>query len=257
MGNKTAIITGAGNGLGRATGVAAAKAGYNVVLVDIDETGLAESAKMIHEIGGIAEYYKADVSNEEEVQGYVNFTVEKFGRIDGFFNNAGILGQPAPITELDVNMLDKVLAVNVRGVFLGMKHIIPVMVKQGGGSIVNTGSMGSTGGLPALAPYSASKHAVVGLTKVAALEVAKTGVRVNSILPGTITTAMALKGVPAETIEEKKAMMAVTVPQGKAGDPEDIANAVVFLFSEGAQHITGITLPVDGGITAQVYPSYS
>lgn len=257
MKDEVVIITGAANGLGRATGIAASKAGYKVLLVDIDEVGLAESEKLIKELGGVAEVYKANVAVEEEVKGYVSHAVKVFGRIDGFFNNAGILGTTGPLTAMDVDLLDRVLAVNVRGVFLGMKHVIPVMEKQGKGSVVNTGSMGSMGGLPGLAPYSASKHAVIGLTKVAALEVAKSGVRINAILPGTIKTKMALKDVPGETEAEKESLLAMSVPQGKAGRPEDIANAVVFLFSDASVHITGITLPVDGGITAQVYPNFS
>lgn len=257
MKDKAVIITGAANGLGRATGIAAAKAGYSVLLVDIDETGLAESKQMIEENGGVAEIFKANVADETEVKGYVDFAVEKFGRIDGFFNNAGILGAPSLITDTDVEVLDRVLAVNVRGVFLGLKHVLKVMINQGSGSIVNTGSMGSTGGLPYTASYTASKHAVIGLTKTAALENAPTGVRVNAVLPGTIKTQMALKGTPGNTEEEKVAFASKTVPQGRMGTPEDIATAVVFLFSDGAKHITGIEVPVDGGITAQVYPSYA
>lgn len=257
MKDEVVIITGAANGIGQATGIAAAKAGYKVLLVDIDEAGLAESEKLIKAQGGVVETFQANVSLEADVMGYVNHAVKVFGRIDGFFNNAGILGNTGPLTSIDVDLFDRVLSVNVRGVFLGLKHVLPVMEKQGKGSIVNTGSMGSTGGLPGLAPYSASKHAVVGLTKVAALEVAKSGIRVNAVLPGTIRTKMALKDIPGATDEEKAGLAATSVPQGKMGRPEDIANAVVFLFSEASTHITGITLPVDGGITAQVYPSYS
>ncbi|GLB49446.1 SDR family NAD(P)-dependent oxidoreductase [Neptunitalea lumnitzerae] len=257
MNDHVVIITGAANGLGRATGIAAAKAGYKLLLVDIDAKGLADSKKIINASGGVAEVYQANVSLEQEVIGYVTYAMTVFGRIDGFFNNAGILGTTTPLTDTDVVSFDRVLTVNVKGVFLGMKHIIPIMQKQGNGSIVNTASMGAVGGLPGLASYSASKHAVVGLTKVAALEVAKSGIRVNSILPGTITTEMALKDVPAKTLAEKEAILAMSVPQGKAGKPADIANTVLFLFSDVSAHITGITLPVDGGITAQVYPSFS
>ena len=257
MSDKAVIITGAANGIGRATAIAAAQAGYQVLLVDIDETGLAEGKQIIEDQGGVAEYCKANVTEEPDVKAYVDFAVEKFGRIDGFFNNAGVLGTPRLIKDTDVSVLEKVLAVNVKGVFLGLKHVLNVMLKQGSGSIVNTGSMGSTGGLPYMASYTASKHAVIGLTKVAALENAPTGVRVNAVLPGTIKTKMALIGTPGNTEEEKIAFASKTVPQGNMGNPEDIANAVVFLFSDGAKHITGIEVPVDGGITAQVYPSYS
>lgn len=254
MKDEVVIITGAANGLGRATGIAAAKAGYKVLLVDINKEGLAESKKLIEEQGGVAETFTANVSVEAEVKAYVDYAVQTFGRIDGFFNNAGVLGTPAPIIATDVEVLDRVLAVNVKGVFLGMKHVLPVMQQQGKGSIVNTGSMGSKGGLPYMASYSASKHAVIGLTKVAALEAATTGIRVNAVLPGTIKTDMALMGTPGNTEEEKVAFASKTVPQGNMGRPEDIADAVVFLISDASTHITGIELPVDGGITAQVYP---
>ncbi len=255
MTEKAVIITGAAGGIGRATSIAAARAGYAVMLVDRNEAGIVETAQMVTEAGGKAVIATADVSKSDDVQAYVAKALESFGRIDGLFNNAGILGAGKLMIDLDEADFDRVIAINLKGVFLGLKYVLPVMLQQGSGSIVNTGSMTSTGGIPYLTAYGATKYGVISLTKTAALEVAKSGVRVNAVLPGNIKTKMALRSVPATSLEEAEKIVGASVPQGHMGEPEDIAAAVIFLFSDGAKHITGIELPVDGGITAQVYPA--
>jgi NAD(P)-dependent dehydrogenase (short-subunit alcohol dehydrogenase family) len=257
MTGKGAVVTGAGSGLGRAASVALAREGAAVLLVDIDAAGLQETSELIQEAGGRAIVFVADVSDPSLVRDYVNRARQEFGTIDAFFNNAGIMGPQASLVDYPEDSFDKVMAINVKGVFLGLKYVLPVMMEQGFGAVVNTGSMASTGALPGSTAYAAAKHAVIGLTKTAAVETAATGVRVNAILPGNIKTNMALAGAPGETVGEKEAILGATVPQGRAGLPEEIAEAVLFLVSIGAKHITGIQLPVDGGITAQVYPSAS
>jgi len=255
--DKVGIVTGAADGLGRAVSVSLAKAGYSVVLVDIDRDRLAETERLVAETGSRSLRILANVADAAAVQDYVSQAVSKFGRIDGFFNNAGILGPEAPLTEYPDDQFDKVIAVNLKGVFLGLKHVLAVMIKQGSGSIVNTASMAAAGGIPLLSPYVASKHGVIGLTRIAALEAARSGVRVNAVLPGNIQTKMMLEGLTDAEAEQRNALAAALVPQGRMGVPQDIADAVVFLLSDQSRHITGVQLPVDGGITAQVYPSYN
>ncbi len=196
----------------------------------------------------------ADVTKEEDVINDVNRTKEKFGRIDVLFNNAGIEGQVAPITEQTAENLDNVLNVNVKGVFFGMKHVLPVMIEQQSGSIINTSSIAGWIGFPGIAPYVASKHAVIGLTKNAALEFVETGVRVNAISPAPIETRM-MRAVEAGQDPEKAAEMkeAYTraIPMKRYGEPEEVANLVLFLASDRSSFITGSTYLIDGGFVAQ------
>jgi len=255
--DKVVIITGAADGLGRAVSVSLAEAGCSVVLVDVDRDRLAETENLVAKAGSRGLSVVANVADAKAVRDYVSRAVEEFDRIDGFFNNAGILGPEAPLTEYPDDQFDRVIAVNLKGVFLGMKHVLPVMMKQGSGSIVNTASMAAAGGIPLLTPYTAAKHGVIGLTRIAALEAARTGVRVNAVLPGNIKTKMMLEGLSDAEIEQRNALAASLVPQGRMGMPQDIADAVMFLLSDQSRHITGVQLPVDGGITAQVYPSYN
>ncbi len=251
---ENAIVTGAADGLGRATSIALAKGGAKVLLVDIDKDRLEETEEMIKSAGGTAVTCIANVTKTEDVQGYVRAAIDSFGSIDIFFNNAGIC-HGFPLTDYPEDAFDQIIAVNLRGVFLGLKYVLKEMLKQGSGAIVSTGSMASTGGIPFLAGYVASKHAVVGLTKTAALEVANTGIRVNAVLPGNIHTKMSVQASGGDSDTEAAiSLLAATVPQGRMGMPEEIADAVCFLFSDEAKHITGIAVPVDGGITAQVYP---
>ena len=253
LAGKVAIVTGAADGLGRATSRKMAADGMQVLLVDIDAQRLAETEALIREAGGAAAVCHADVSDEAQVRGYVAAAISRFGRIDAFFNNAGILGAVAPTIDYPIDTFDRVIAVNLRGVFLGLRFVLPAMIEQRAGSIVNTGSMGSAGGVPGSSAYNAAKHAVIGLTKTAALEVAPTGVRVNAVLPGNIRTKMGLSSDARADDTENERLAARLVPQGRMGTPEEIADAVCFLASDAATHITGIELPVDGGVLASSY----
>ena len=255
--DKAVIITGAADGLGRAASIAAAAAGYGVLLVDIDMDRLRETERIIAEAGGRSVVAQANVAIASDVQAYVARALDAFGRIDGLFNNAGVQGALAPMMDYRDDDFDRVIAVNLKGVYLGLKHVLPIMVKQRSGSIVNTGSMASTGGISGLTAYGAAKYGVIALTKIAALEVATSGVRVNAVLPGNIKTKMSLGSTAGANEAESEAFAASFVPQKRMGHPDDIASAVMFLLSDGSRHITGIELPVDGGITAQVYPGFS
>lgn len=255
--SKIVLVTGGANGLGRATAVAAAREGAGVALVDVNKEGLDQTTELITSAGGRAISIVADVSDPEQVAGYVDRTVAEFGRIDGFFNNAGILGPSKPMVEYPVDAFDAVIAVNLKGVFLGLRAVLPVMLAQGSGAIVNTASMGGVGGIPGSTAYVAAKHGVIGLTKTAALESVRAGVRVNAVLPGTILTEMALSGAAGVSPETMAAALNASTPGGRAGVPEDVANTVVFLFSDASSYLTGIEVPVDAGITAQVYPTVS
>ena len=256
--DKIAVVTGAADGLGRAASVMLAARGTRVLLVDIDADRLTVTEKQIIDAGGQARAHIADVTDAARVQGYVEAALETFGPIDAFFNNAGIQGPVGRITEFPEDGFDRVIAVNLRGVFLGLKYVLPGMVERRQGSVVNTASMGAVGGVPGVAGYVAAKHAVLGLTKTAALEVADTGVRVNAVLPGNFRTKLAAAGDAAISSGEPSLGTmggpAATVPQGRLGEPEEIAATVCFLVSDDSRHITGAAVPVDGGITAQVYP---
>jgi 3alpha(or 20beta)-hydroxysteroid dehydrogenase len=255
LAGKVAIVTGAADGLGRATSREMAAKGMRILLVDIDAQRLAQTEALIRDAGGEAAIFRADVSDAAQVRGYVAKAISRFGRIDAFFNNAGILGAVAPITDYPIDTFDRVIAINLRGVFLGLRFVLPVMIEQRTGSIINTGSMGSAGGVPGSSAYNAAKHAVIGLTKTAAIEVGPTGVRVNAVLPGNIRTKMTAglsSGAHSDPVENER-FAAGLAPQGRMGTPEEIADAVCFLASDAATHITGIELPVDGGILASTY----
>lgn len=224
-----------------------------VVLVDLLDEPLKQ-AKTELDAKGEVHTVQADVSKEADVENYVKETVDKFGRIDVFFNNAGIEGKVAPLIEQTVEDFDKVLSVNVRGVFLGLKHVLPVMMKQKSGSIINTSSVAGLNGSPLVAPYITSKHAVTGLTKTAALEAASSNVRVNSIHPSPVNTRMmrSLKeGYSPGQAEEAKEGMTQAIPLGRYGESGDIANLVLFLASDESSFITGARYRIDGGMGAQ------
>ncbi|MBF6633254.1 MAG: glucose 1-dehydrogenase [Planococcus sp. (in: Bacteria)] len=243
--DKVAVITGGAGGIGKVTAQRFLDEGASVVLVDLFEDALAEAKK---ELGESVLTVQADVSKEEDVQKYVDKTVEQFGKIDIFFNNAGIEGKVAPITEQKVEDFDKVIAVNVRGVFLGLQKVLPVMIKQASGSIINTSSVAGLGGSPNVSPYITSKHAVVGLTKAAAVESAPHGIRVNSIHPSPVNTRMMRS---LETgLEVDEATMAKSIPLGRYGESDDIASLVVFLASDESTFITGSQYRIDGGMAA-------
>jgi NAD(P)-dependent dehydrogenase (short-subunit alcohol dehydrogenase family) len=250
---KVALITGGGNGIGRTAALSFAKAGAKVVVVDKDGAGAKSTADSIKQSKGDALAVTADVTKSADVQAYVKAALAQYGRIDCFFNNAGIEGKVCPIVDYDEATFDQLIGVNIKGVFLGLKHVMPVMIKQGAGSIVNTASVAGMVGTPSMAPYVASKHAVIGLTKSAAGEVARAGVRVNAVCPGPVDTRM-IHALEAQLDPANPAGVgeryAANIPLGRYATTTEIANMVLFLCSDLASGITGGQYVVDGGRTA-------
>ena len=250
---KVALITGAGNGIGRAAALGFARDGAKVVVVDRDTAGGEGTAGIIRQQGGEALFVAADVTKSADVQAYVKAALDAYGSIDCFHNNAGIEGNVAPTAEYDEAMFDAVMSVNVKGVFLGLRHVLPVMLKQKRGAIVNTASVAGLVASPGMPAYVASKHAVIGLTKTAAGEVARSGVRVNAVCPGPIDTRMIhsletmLNPTDPGSIGDRYQS---NIPIGRYGTPEEVANLVLFLCSDLASNITGAQYVVDGGRTA-------
>lgn len=246
------IITGAAMGLGLATAKELASRGINLALVDYNQESL-EAAKT--EISNNYQDVKiiaiiADVSNEAAVQNYVDATVEAFGRIDGLYNNAGIEGKQAAITEYDINVFKKVIDINLMGVYYGLRYVLPVMKKQNYGRIVNVASVGGIRGVMNQMPYVASKHAVSGMTKNAALEYGRHGITTNAIAPGAILTPMvaeAFKQVNPQDPKAAEAEYAQHNPIKRLGMPEEVAKVVAFLLSEDASYVNGQTIAIDGG----------
>ena len=246
---KVALITGAGSGIGRASALAFAREGAKVAVADIVVEGGEETVRMVKEAGGEAFFIKVDVSNAAEVEAMVNTVVDTYGRIDCAYNNAGIEGRLASTDEYPEDVFDKVIDVNLTGVWLCMKYELPHMLKQGGGAIVNTASGAGLIGVAGMSAYVASKHGVVGLTKTAALEYAKSGIRVNSVCPGLIQTPM-VERITADQPQLGEALVAAE-PVGRTGKPEEIAESVVWLSSDAASFVTGHAMSVDGGFVAQ------
>jgi NAD(P)-dependent dehydrogenase (short-subunit alcohol dehydrogenase family) len=250
---KVALITGAGNGIGRAAALQFAARGASVVAVDLDAAAAERTAATVQQQGGKALAHTADVTKSAEVQAYVKAALDGFGRIDCFFNNAGIEGKVAPTAEYDEAVFDQVINVNVKGVFLGLRHVLPVLLKQKAGAVVNTASVAGLVATPGMPAYGASKHAVIGLTKAAAGEVARSGVRVNAVCPGPIDTRMIhsletqLNPSNPESVGDRYRS---NLPLGRYGTPEEVANVVLFLCSDLASNITGAQYVVDGGRTA-------
>jgi len=249
---KVAVVTGAAGVIGTATIRLLAERGARVVAVDRREQDLQTAVKDLP-ASAQALAVTADVTDEDEVAGYVRAAVDKFGTIDVFHNNAGVEGDVAPITKYSLQTFRRVLDVNVVGVFLGLKHVLPVMLKQNKGSIINTASIAGLFGSPEVAVYSASKHAVIGLTKSAALECSATGVRVNCVCPGLIDSRMLsaiIEGrnpgnapVPNDKIVER-------IPARRLGQAAEVASIVAFLASDEASYVSGAAYTVDGGRTA-------
>lgn len=246
---KIALITGAGSGIGRASALTFAREGAKVAVADKLVDGGRETVRMVEAAGGTASFIEVDVSDAASVEAMVNATVETYGRIDCAYNNAGIEGQVAPTDSYADDMFDRVIAVNLTGVWLCMKYEIPRLLEQGGGAIVNTASGAGLIGVAGLSAYVASKHGVIGLTKTAALEYAKSGIRVNAVCPGLIQTPM-VERLTADQPQLGEALVAME-PVGRTGRPEEIAESVVWLCSDAASFVTGHAMSVDGGFVAQ------
>lgn len=246
--DKVAIITGAAGGIGKVTAEKFLKEGAKVVLVDMNQESLDEVKSSLNREDKDVLTVTADVTKEADVENYVNETIQKFNKIDVFFNNAGIEGKVAPLIDQDITDFDKVINVNVRGIFLGLKYVLPSMIKQESGSIINTSSVAGLEGSPGVSPYITSKHAVVGLTKAAAVEVASNNVRVNSIHPSPVNTRM-MRSLE-EGMHTDEQALAKTIPMGRYGESEDIANLVLFLASDESTFITGSQYRIDGGMAA-------
>ena len=247
---KVALITGGGGGIGRATALAFAARGAQVVVVDFDAQIGEDAVSAVHAAGGDARFVQADVTKSADVRTYVKAAMNAFGRIDCFFNNAGIEGKVVPIQEYDEDVFDAVIAVNLKGVFLGLRHVLPVMLQQGSGTVVNTASVAGLFGGPGMPAYVASKHAVLGLTKVASADVAAHGIRVNAICPGPVETRM-MRSLEAQRNPNDPGAIAdamrAGMPTGRYTMPDEIANTVLFLCSDLSGNMTGTQIVVDGG----------
>lgn len=244
---KVALVTGGSFGIGRATAIAFAKKGVKVVIADwVEDTETLNAIKLL---GGDAIFIKCDVSKTEDVKAMLEKAIATFGRLDYAFNNAGIEGAMAPTHDCTEENFDKTIGVNLKGVWLCMKYEIPEMLKQGKGVIINCSSIAGLVGFPGLPIYVATKHGVIGLTKTAALEYAKAGIRVNAVCPGAIKTAMIdrITGKKKEVEDQFAAME----PIGRMGEPEEVAKAVIWLCSDDASFVTGHAMAVDGGWVAQ------
>ena len=247
--NKVGLVTGAGSGIGRASALAFAREGAKVVVVDTIAGSGEETVTMIRKAGGEASFVRTDVSKANEVQAMVNRTVEIYGRLDSAYNNAGVVVPPRLTPDTREEDWDHVISVNLKGVWLCMKYEIPQMLKQGRGVIVNASSMVGLIGLSKRSAYAASKHGVVGLTKVAALEYANAGIRVNAVCPAVVSTPLVESII--STDQEAEDQLMSMIPMGRLGTLEEIAEVVVWLCSEASSFVTGHAMLVDGGAVAK------
>ncbi len=250
--DRVVLITGGGSGLGRATAIRLASEGSKLALVDISEQGLAASAEAITAATPDAEVLTltADVSKDEDVAAYVTATVEKYGRIDGFFNNAGIEGRQNLTEDFTAAEFDKVVSINLRGVFLGLEKVLKVMREQGSGMVVNTASVGGIRGIGNQSGYAAAKHGVVGLTRNSAVEYGQFGIRINAIAPGAIWTPMvenSMKQLDPENPRGAAEQFIQANPTKRYGEAPEIASVVAFLLSDDASYINAAVVPIDGG----------
>lgn len=247
---RSIIVTGAAGAIGGATAKVLAREGARLLLVDLNAAGLAERERELKATGAEVASRPADVGNSDEVKGFIDAAVARYGRLDGLFNNAGIEGHIAPTWEYDIEEFDRVTRVNTNGVFLGMRHALPLMIAQGRGSIVNTASIGSERGLAGACTYNASKHAVVGLTRTAAAEAGPKGIRVNCVMPGVIDTPLlesVLGPLFGGDIALGKKTLGKIAPLERIGQPVEIGEVVAFLLSDAASFVTGAAWSIDGG----------
>lgn len=246
---KIALVTGGSYGIGRAAAVAFAQRGATVVVSDIDPVKGRQTLELIQQAGGQGHFIQTDVAKAKDVEKMVTETVEKFGRLDFAFNNAGIHGLFIPTIDFPEEEWDRIVNINLKGIWLCLKYEIPQMLKQGKGAIVNTSSAAGLIGVPSNPAYPASKHGVVGLTKAVALEYARSGIRVNCVCPGPTRTGMH-ESLSASSPEMVKSM-GQKVPMGRIGEPEEVAAAVMWFCSDEASFVTGHAMPVDGGIVVE------
>ena len=246
---KVALVTGGGSGIGRATALAFARDGARVVIGNRNVQRGEETVSMIRAAGGTASFRRTDVLVTADIEALVKHAVSEYGGLDLAFNNAGIEGEPRPLAEQTEANYDAVMDINVKGVWLSMKYEIPRMLDQGGGAIVNCSSVAGVIGFPGIGIYSASKHAVIGLTKAAALEYSAQGIRVNAVNPAVIDTEMVDR--LADGMNVKKDDLTTFHPIGRLGRVEEVAEAVLWLCSDKASFVTGHSLMVDGGFTAR------
>jgi NAD(P)-dependent dehydrogenase (short-subunit alcohol dehydrogenase family) len=250
LAGRKIIVTGGAGSIGFATAVVLLRQGAEVMLVDQNQKGLEARRAELLAAGKSAEIFQADVSQSAAVQAYVAAAKQKFGRIDGLFNNAGSEGKVASIENYDEAEFDRIVSNNLRSMFLGMRHVIPHMLAQGAGSIVNTGSIASERGLAGACAYNATKHGVIGLTRTAAADVASRGVRVNAVMPGVIDTPLLeamLKTLFQGDVAKGKQVLGKVAPQERIGLPAEVGEVVAFLLSDAASFVNGSSWPVDGG----------
>ncbi|MBU60380.1 MAG: short chain dehydrogenase [Alcanivorax sp.] len=256
LAGKAIVMTGAGAGIGRVTAERLAAEGARLMLGDIDIDAAESTARAIRAAGGEARAQRVDVTRDDQVAALVEATLDAYGGLDGAFNNAGIEEENHKVAEVDEALFDRVMAINVKGVWLCMKHQTAAMAAHGGGSIVNTASVAGLVGAPRKAAYAGSKHAVVGMTKSVAAEYARQGIRVNTVCPGIIRTAMmeraieqaARAGYASE--EKQRQFHAAMHPMGRVGEAGEVAEAALWLLSDASSFVTGHQLAVDGGLTA-------
>ena len=249
LNGKIALITGGSTGIGRATAQVFAREGAKVAVADVNVAGAEETMRLIQDAGGEAVFIRTDVSQAADTEAMVKTVVETYGRLDCAFNNAGIEGEFLPTPDYPETTWDRVIGINLKGVWLSMKAEIKQMLSQGGGAIVNTASVAGLQGMPSASAYVAAKHGVVGLTKTAALEYAKAGIRVNAVCPGGVETPMLKRAF--EKVPSMEEGVASAEPVGRLAQPAEIGEAVAWLCSDAASFVTGHPMAVDGGYVAQ------